>query len=300
MTDSALQSSADPESFELAAGDLTARINARGAELTSLRKRGVPYLYEGDGAGFWPKSAPLLFPVVGRCPEDRLTFEGRALPMPKHGFARELTWEPNRGSDDALELSLEDSKATRKSYPYSFELTALYQLHPDRLDCRYFLENLEDRAIPFSFGCHPAFRWPLDPAAPRESWKVVFPKPLRAERVLLEDGLRGANKEPVLKNKSELPLADALFAPDAIVLRNPGVREAVLASDASPRKVRLRFSEISWMGIWSQPGAPFVCLEPWRGVASKVGDSGDVETKEAIEWLDPGAVFEFELTIEPI
>jgi galactose mutarotase-like enzyme len=300
MTDAAQGSDDGPETFDLEAGDLTARISTRGAELVRLRKGGVPYLYEGDAPGFWPRSAPLLFPVVGRCPEDRLTFEGAALPMPKHGFARDLAWEPLRGSDDAVELLLEDSKATRKSYPYAFELRALYQLQHDRLDARYFLENLDERAIPFSFGCHPAFRWPLDPDAPRAGWRVVFPKKLRAERVFLEDGLRGSRREPVLKNRAELVLSDALFEPDAIVIRKPEVGEATLESDASPRKVRLRFSEPSWLGVWSQPGAPFVCIEPWRGVASKVGDAGDVETKEAIEWLDPGETFEFELTIAPV
>lgn len=290
----------DPNAvFELAVGDLTARVKARGAELVSLRKGGTPYLYEGDAKGFWPKSAPLLFPVVGRCVEDKLTIEGRDYPMPKHGFARDLPWDALRGSEDAVELVLTDGPATRKHYPFAFELTALYQLHADRLDCRYRLENLDARAIPFSFGCHPAFRWPLDPATPRGAWRATFPKRLRADRVLLVDGLRGTARTPVLRNRADLPLDDALFEPDAIVLRDPGVREVVLESDASPRKVALRFSEITWMGIWSQPGAPFVCLEPWRGVASKAGRSDDVETKEAIERLEPGATFEFELTIAP-
>lgn len=288
-----------PSSFELSAGDLTARVLARGAELTSLRKAGTPYLYEGDAPEFWAKSAPILFPTVGRSVGDAWCVEGKTYPMPRHGFARDLAWEPVSGSDTFVELQLSDSKATRKHYPFEFELTATYRLTPEELVASYRLENFEDRAIPFSFGLHPAFRWPLDPATERNAWRVTFPREMRAERVLLEDGLRGKKRAPALKGTDALPLGDGWFKDDAIVLRNPEVESLVLESDASPRKVRLSFTPCTWLGIWSKPGAPFVCLEPWRGVASKTNDVPDVEAKDAIEWLKPGETFDYELRIRP-
>jgi galactose mutarotase-like enzyme len=288
------------ETFELKEGALTATVSAKGAELVSLRKDGVPYLYEGDAPKFWNRSAPLLFPVVGRCVDDSWCVEGKTYPMPRHGFARDMTFEPVRGSDASVELSLEDSKATRARYPFAFELTASYALNLGALEATYRLENREERSIPFSFGLHPAFRWPLDPAAPKESYGVDFGRKMRLERVRLVDGLRGKKRDPLLKNAERLKLSDALFDDDALVLRRPDVTELVLSSDRSPRGVRLRFSECTWLGIWSKPGPPFVCLEPWRGVAGMIGDSGDVETKEGIEWLEPGATFEYSATIEPL
>ncbi|HYC77817.1 MAG TPA: aldose 1-epimerase family protein, partial [Planctomycetota bacterium] len=178
------------EIFELTNGALTAKVASRGAELVSLRKDGVPYLYEGDAPQFWPRSAPILFPVVGRCRGDRLVVDGVELKMPRHGFARELEWLPTRGGSDEVELELTDADSGRR-WPFAYALTAIYQLHPDRLDARYRLENLErDRDMPFSFGLHPAFRRPLDPSVPARDWRVTFPRPMRADRRLLEDGLR--------------------------------------------------------------------------------------------------------------
>ena len=288
-----------PSRFELSAGDLTASVLAHGAELCSLRKGGVPYLYEGDAKEFWPKSAPILFPAVGRSAKDIWCIEGKNYPMPRHGFARDLLWDADCGSDDFVELSLVDSAATLKHYPFSFSLTAEYRLSPTALTCTYRLTNEDERSVPFSFGLHPAFRWPLEPGLSRTATRVRFPRKMRAERVLLEDGLRTKTREALIKNSDVLPLADGLFNRDALVLRNPEVEELVLEAEGSPRRIRLTFSPCTWLGIWSKPGAPFVCLEPWRGVASKVGDTTDVESKDAIEWLAPGAVFEYVMTIEP-
>ncbi|HYC78807.1 MAG TPA: aldose 1-epimerase family protein, partial [Planctomycetota bacterium] len=105
--------------------------------------------------------------------------------------------------------------------------------------------------------------------------------------------------EPAL-NGPHLVLEDRLFEKDAIVLQDPKVRELALEAEGSPRKVKLAFTEITWLGIWTKPGAPFICLEPWRGVASAVGDGPDVAVKEGIERLAPGDVFEFDLSITPV
>jgi galactose mutarotase-like enzyme len=288
-----------PSRFELTAGGLTAVVLAHGAELRALRKDGVPYLYEADAPGFWPKSAPILFPAVGRSSGDVWCVEGRDYPMPRHGFARDLLWDAERGADDFVELTLSDGPATRKHFPYAFLLTAEYRLTPESLVCTYRLQNDDDRALPFSFGLHPAFRLPTKPDGSPAPARVRFPKKMRAERVLLEDGYRTKKRELVMKNTEFLPLSSELFSRDAIVLRNPEVEELTLEAEGSPRSVRVAFTPCTWLGVWSQPGAPFVCLEPWRGVAAKIGDTPDVESKDAIEWLPPAETFEYRMTITP-
>ena len=37
--------------------------------------------------------------------------------------------------------------------------------------------------------------------------------------------------------------------------------------------------------------APFVCIEPWYGIMPLAGSTQDIERKEAIIGLGPGAVF---------
>ena len=61
-----------------------------GAELTSLiaRANGLEYLWQADPA-VWARHAPVLFPLVGRLPDDAYHYEGRDYKLPQHGFARD-------------------------------------------------------------------------------------------------------------------------------------------------------------------------------------------------------------------
>ncbi|TIU61445.1 MAG: aldose 1-epimerase family protein, partial [Mesorhizobium sp.] len=53
--------------------------------------------------------------------------------------------------------------------------------------------------------------------------------------------------------------------------------------------------EMSWqgfneLGIWSKPGgAPFLCIEPWHGIASPVDFDGEFTDKPGVMLIEPGA-----------
>ncbi|HQU34796.1 MAG TPA: hypothetical protein PLB88_10800, partial [Thermoanaerobaculaceae bacterium] len=53
-------------------------------------------------------------------------------------------------------------------------------------------------------------------------------------------------------------------------------------------------------GVWSKPGAPFVCLEPWCGIADPPDATGHLEDKEGIVRLPPGSTFARVVTIRPL
>lgn len=289
---------ANVDSVTISAGRLACRIATKGAQLVSFRRDDQPYLYEGDAPQFWPRSAPLLFPIIGRVPGDRITVDGTDYPMVRHGFARDAAFNVCAVTNDAATLLLNASDATRKHWPFDFSLHATYKITESTLEMSYLVTNTGDVPMPFSFGLHPAFRWPLDPAVPdRRRWHVRFPRPLTASRVLLADGLRSDRQVPVLANAATLTLDDALFVDDAIVLENPQIRQMTLESPDSPRSICVRFSPVTWAGIWSVPGAPFVCLEPWVGVASRVGDSSELARKEAMLTLWPGGTFPYRMSI---
>ena len=56
--------------------------------------------------------------------------------------------------------------------------------------------------------------------------------------------------------------------------------------------VALECKDFPNFGIWSKPGAPYVCLEPWCGRCDKRGFAGDISEKPGINALVPGEVFE--------
>jgi galactose mutarotase-like enzyme len=81
-------------------------IAEEGAELQSiiLKKTGKEHLWQGD-ATFWPRRAPLLFPIVGRLKNDTMTFKGKEYNMPQHGFARDLHFSVEKMTDQSIVLT---------------------------------------------------------------------------------------------------------------------------------------------------------------------------------------------------
>lgn len=45
-------------------------------------------------------------------------------------------------------------------------------------------------------------------------------------------------------------------------------------------------------GIWSVPGAPFVCLEPWMGRCDDHGFAGEISEKPGILKVEPSGTFQ--------
>jgi galactose mutarotase-like enzyme len=51
------------------------------------------------------------------------------------------------------------------------------------------------------------------------------------------------------------------------------------------------FEGFPYLGLWAAPGADFVCIEPWCGIADSVNANGDIEHKEGINKLPAADTF---------
>ena len=105
----------------LSNGTLNVTIAEHGAELRSVIKNGIEYMWQADPK-FWGKTSPVLFPLVGASPNGEYILNGKAYPMPQHGFAPDCEFDiVEEGSDDAV-FSLKSNEDTLKIYPYNFTL----------------------------------------------------------------------------------------------------------------------------------------------------------------------------------
>ena len=70
-----------------------------------------------------------------------------------------------------------------------------------------------------------------------------------------------------------LHLDDALFAHDALVWDELVSQSVRYGADAGPQ-LEIAFPDTPMLGIWTKPGAAFVCVEPWTcpGDALNSGD----------------------------
>lgn len=282
----------------------TARVEiaAHGAELTSFRRldTGLDYLWPADPA-HWGRHAPVLFPIVGRLPEDTFLHQGQAYRLGQHGFARDREFAVLRESATEAVFQLRDDAASRAVFPFAFELTITYALRESILTVRWDVQNpgSGQPELLFSIGAHPAFRCPLLPEETFEDYFFAFDHPVTLRRQLLREGLRTGQTTPVLTRQAELPLRYELFAEDALVFANYDFTALTLRSRRSARFVRLGFAGFPYLGLWTKgPGAGFVCVEPWQGVASPAGPPQELRDKEGILTLAPGQRFSAAYSIE--
>lgn len=262
-----------------------AEVALHGAEVRRLALGGRDVLWGGDPA-WWGRTAPLLFPIVGALREGAYRWEGRSYALPKHGFARDATWTCVERRPEACALELRATEETRAAYPFEFALRLHYALEPGAFRMEAVLENRGGAGMPAAFGFHPAFRWPLDPGQAREAHRIRFdaaePDALRE----LEADLLIAARRPTPVRGHDLALGDALFTRDALIWdapRSRGLRYGV----AGGTTLRLDW-DLPHLGVWTKPGAPFLCLEPWQGLADAHDADGDLRAKPGMARLAPG------------
>ncbi|WP_404482705.1 aldose 1-epimerase family protein [Novosphingobium sp. BL-52-GroH] len=282
----------------ISSGDLTARINPLGAELWSLTDRqGREYMTDADPA-FWTGHAPLLFPIVGALHDDRYRLDGREYALPKHGFARRSTFAVVEAGADHVLFRLADSARTREAYPFAFVLDMAFRIDATGLHMEARIANPGEEPLPFSFGYHPAFAWPLPGGAAKSDHMIAFeqPEPQPIRRIEPETGL-------VLPEPVATPVEGHLLHPDAAQFEADALIWDRLASRAltfgapGATQLAIAFPDTPMLGIWQKPGAAYLCIEPWQGIADPLGFTGDFRAKPGVVTLKPGEARSFRMDV---
>jgi galactose mutarotase-like enzyme len=288
----------DVDFTTISSGELTARINPLGAELWSLTDRqGREYMTDADPK-FWTGHAPLLFPIVGALHDDRYRLDGKEYRLPKHGFARRSTFEVVEVGTDHVRFRLADSVETRAVYPFAFVLDMTYAIDAAGLHMEARIANPGEEPLPFSFGFHPAFAWPLPGGAAKADHVVAFeqaePQPIR--RIDPATGL-------VLPEPVATPVDGHLLHPDAAQFEADALIWDRLASRAvtfgapGATQLSIGFPDTPMLGIWQKPGAAYLCIEPWQGIADPIGFTGDFHAKPGVLVLQPGEARSFRMNV---
>jgi len=276
---------------------LSAQINPFGAELHALQDAdGRDLLWNGDPA-FWTGRAPILFPVVGAVADGVIRIDGHDWPMPKHGFARRKVFTLVEQAPDSATFRLEADAETRAAYPFEFRLDIRFAVEGAALLIEAVLHNPGAEALPASFGFHPALRWPLPFGAARAEHRLRFeqeePAPIRR---IGADGLLRAAPEPTPVEGRDLALRDALFEDDALIFDTPASRRLVYGAPGAPA-LEIDFPDMPMLGVWTKPGAGYICIEPWQGIADPQGYSGAFRDKPGVIEVTPGATRIFAMRI---
>lgn len=281
--------------------NLTIEVSEHGAELTSLRKKGREYLWNGDAA-YWNRHSPVLFPVVGKPYNNELHIDGKTYSMKQHGFARDSEFEQVE-SKWGICFRMKDTERLGV-YPYRFGLEVTYSIQGDKLTVSWYVENMSERLMYYQIGAHPAFLLPdYNPLDNTHGYVEYFDLENRSVEPLLiselEDGNRVARADGGLRLPCVMPITNDTFAHDALLVENSQIAETTLCDKHGRKVVSVYCYDADAFGIWApyKEGCPFVCLEPWQGICDKKGFAGDISQRDVIRCIQPGDHGHFIYTI---
>jgi galactose mutarotase-like enzyme len=285
--------------FTIEDQQLRISIHPKGAELQSIFHKGhqTEYMWSGDPA-FWGKHSPLLFPIVGTLKDNTYYYDGKPYALPRHGFARDREFAVETQTADAITFLLRSDEASLKVFPFAFELRIGYHIDAGTLTTTYHVTNPGKSPMYFSVGGHPAFKVPVVSGTAYTDYYLEFGYTENAPRwPISKDGLIEREPLPLLNNTRTLPLNKELFAKDALVFKGLRSFSVTLRSDRTPRGLTLQFPGFPFLGIWAAPGADFVCIEPWCGIADSVDSNQQWTEKEGINALVAGGSWERSWTL---
>lgn len=258
-------------------------INEIGAELRSVvnKSENFEYMWSADPA-VWPRVSPVLFPIVGRLKEDTYFFNDQEYILSQHGFARNLPFEIIHQTFTDVHFELKANNEMKKNYPFDFTLHLKYSLQENNLSLIYEVLNNTSDVLYFSIGMHPGFKVPLFENEQYEDYYIECNEIEQASRYLISSGLITNSQEKVFDHSKILALHRDLFDRDALVFKNLASSALTIKSKNHAHGVTLEAKDFPYYGIWAQPKASFVCLEPWCGIADSVNSDQQLINKEGI------------------
>ena len=272
---------------------LTVEINDQGAEIVKIKGaiNEVEYLWDGNPA-VWPKTSPVLFPIIGGLKDNTYTYKGKSYTMGRHGFCREKVFVVTEHTKHSITFTLEFDESTLAIYPFKFKFSVKHEVKDNQLFVTYIVKNIDKQPMLFSVGAHPGFNVPLQKISSFDDYYLLFSEVENTGRYLIDkEGLIENTSTPLLKNTDRLLLSNGLFYNDAIVFKTLKSTSISLLSNTSEHGLKYTFHNFPYMGLWQPKDAPFLCIEPWCGLGDTVGSSFALEEKEGINTIAAGETF---------
>ena len=274
-------------------------IDSHGAELKSLVKKetGAEYMWCAD-AKYWGRTSPVLFPVVGNVSGKQYRTKGKTFDMGQHGFARDMEFALDTQTDNEIWFVLRSNEETLAKYPYEFVLKLGYRLDGAKVEVLWHVENPSEEELPFAIGGHPAFYCPVTSGGKQSDCYIQFDIAGSLKCSTIDGYLVGDRVDTYELEDGMLRIDEHLFDNDALIIEKQNIKKVSLCD---PKKQAFLTIEMDapLFGIWrpADPGAPFVCIEPWYGRSDRIGYAGELRDREYENVLAAGENWDAGYTI---
>ena len=285
--------------FSLENDKIRIEIDSHGAELKSLVKKetGAEYMWCAD-TKYWGRSSPVLFPFVGNVSGKQYRTKGKTFDMGQHGFARDMEFTLESQTDNEIWFVLRSNEETLAKYPYEFVLKLGYRLDGAKVEVLWHVENPSEEELPFAIGGHPAFYCPVTSGVKQSDCYIQFDVAGSLKCSTIDGYLVGDRVDTYELEDGMLRIDEHLFDNDALIIEKQNIKKVSLCD---PKKQAFLTIELDapLLGIWrpADPGAPFVCIEPWYGRSDRLGCAGELRDREYENVLAAGENWDAGYTI---
>ncbi|MCT4628536.1 aldose 1-epimerase family protein [Winogradskyella sp.] len=281
---------------------LRVEIKQKGAELCSIRsqKNNTEFMWQANPK-IWASHAPNLFPIIGALKDNSYYYNDQLYKMPKHGFVRHNEdLSVILESETKVTFSLKSNAELKAIYPFDFEFLITYELKDNALFVNHTVKNTDHKTMYFSLGGHPAFNCTSDEETSYTDYFLEFEKEESSQSYLLnmDTGLVTKETKAVFNTPNTINLNNSLFNEDALIFKDVQSRKVTLKHINKGTILSVKFEGFPFLGIWAKPNAPYVCIEPWIGVADSETTNQKITEKEGVISLNPNNNFTATYSIE--
>lgn len=189
-----------------------------------------------------------------------------------------------------VKLQSVSSLKTLAKYPFDYRFEVLYQLVDNRLEICYQIENVDDNTMYYSLGLHPGFniKGTLD------HYQLIFEpriKEIRRLRVNPAPFINGTSSLETLEN-GVFPLSYSLLNQGLVIVDTENLESVSLSNLSSVNQIEISLADFPYLAIWSpeNQNAPFVCVEPFRGLPDLYGQPRNLQDKLGIQSILSGQI----------
>lgn len=193
---------------------------------------------------------------------------------------------------------LESNEETLKMFPFEFKLYVTYTITDNILSTQYKVINTGNETMIFGIGGHPGIKIDVT----KEHFFELEQEENEIEFMEVEGNfISNKPAKNLLENKKIIKIKPDSFINDAIMFKNCKSKKITLyevKENENKKIVEFDFGNFPVLALWSIPGAPYICIEPWYNFADKVKETGYFKDKEGIIILEPNKEFETEFVMK--
>lgn len=277
---------------KISSENLEIEIENMGAQISKITsKDGREFLWQRNDPFWWGYCSPILFPIVGKVKDGEYTVDGKKYQLNGHGFIRTTEFDLFSREENVAVFVYKSEGKNLNQYPFDFELYIKYTVIKDSLKFEWTIKNVSDDVMYFSIGGHPAFNVDRDKEINLE---IIPKKGKKVKRYFIKGPYLDRSEDC---SENEYVLTKNSFLEDALIFDN--LEKVILYQNDF--EIELEMGDMPLVGIWSQVKenqmAPFVCLEPWAGIADLWTHNGNFKEKLFINTVESGKCKVFNFTL---